>query len=450
MNTQETLTGVDLEHAVLGASLLSKDALGYAIDRLSPEDFADTKCRLLFNTLSDMYMHEIHADIVTVAEELGARGLLERVGGKRFVVDIAACVPSSVGISRYTELLRDRTLRRKIGDAGRLIADMSSDFTKPVPVTIERATKLLFDAGQNRSAQDFRLARELVGPVFANILERTKVKGEEGGITGYASGWSDMDSFMGGFQPGSLNIVAARPSMGKTAFAMNIAQFGGGEANPPVLVFSLEMPAEQLVQRMLAAQCNVDLSRLSRGVLTSEEFTAIRKGADAVARRNIYINDASQLSAVEFRTRCRRFKTKHPELALVIVDYLQLMSSGEHRTEGRQQEVSDISRMLKAVARETNCPVIALSQLSREAEKRPDKKPQLSDLRDSGAIEQDADTVILLYREDYYGENENTDLRDSKADIRIAKNRNGSTGMFSLTFKRDITRFYNFGEDPSR
>ena len=265
-------------------------------------------------------------------------------------------------------------------------------------------------------------------------------------FAGYPTGFADLDSFTGGLQPGSLNIIAARPSMGKTAFAMNIAQFGGGDSNAPVLVFSVEMPAEQLVQRMLSAESGVDLSRLSRGLIDSTEFEQVRTAADTVAKRNIYINDSTSLSAMEFRGRCRRFKLRYPELALVVVDYLQLMSSGEKRTEGRQQEVSDISRMLKATARELNCPVIALSQLSRQAENRTDKKPQLADLRDSGAIEQDADVVMMMYREDYYTENENNDLTDSVADIRIAKNRNGSTGVFKLTFKREITRFYNHGE----
>ena len=224
------------------------------------------------------------------------------------------------------------------------------------------------------------------------------------------------------------------------------ATFGGGEANAPVLVFSLEMPAEHLVQRMLAAESGVDLSKLSRGLFDTTGFDDIRSACDKLGKRNIFINDTTNLSAAEFRARCRQFKTRYANLALVIVDYLQLMTSGERRTDGRQQEVSDISRLLKVTARELSCPVIALSQLSRAAEQRTDKKPQLADLRDSGAIEQDADLVMMLFREDYYTENENNELKDSQADVRIAKNRNGSTGTIHLTFKREITRFFNFGE----
>ncbi len=265
-------------------------------------------------------------------------------------------------------------------------------------------------------------------------------------LAGYRTGYKDLDKILGALQPGSLTIIAARPSMGKTALGLNIAQFGGGNNNASVLVFSLEMPADQLMLRMVSAESEVNLSRISQGLIDSAEFEKVRQAFDTVAKRNIYISDATQLSATELMGKCRRFKNRHPDLALVVVDYLQLMTSGKDIGLGRQQEVSDISRMLKATAREVNCPVVALSQLSREAEKRPDKKPQLADLRDSGAIEQDADVVMLLFREDYYSDSENNDLRDSKADVRIAKNRNGSTGVIHLTFRREITRFYNFGE----
>ena len=344
----------------------------------------------------------------------------------------------------HAEIVRERSIRRRLIGAAEDIMKLSVDFEKSLPAIVEEAEKLIFDAEQNKSSGEFRHVKEIIGPVFVNIEERYRETDTK--MSGYPTGFADLDSLTGGLQPGTLNIIAARPSMGKTAFALNIAQFGGGAANNPVLVFSLEMPAEQLIQRMISAEAGVDLSRLSRGMFDTSEFKTVREACDVLAKRNIFINDATQLSAMEFRARCRRFKTRYPKLALVIVDYLQLMSSGERRIEGRQQEVSDISRMLKAVAREMNCPVIALSQLSREAEKRTDKKPQLADLRDSGAIEQDADLVMMLFREDYYTETENNELQDSQADIRIAKNRNGGTGVFHLTFRRETTRFYNFGE----
>lgn len=443
--SRPTLPGSpEAERAVLGSCILSQEALSTAIEMLKPDDFFDDRNRQLFTVLTNMYSANKPVDYVTVPTELEGLKLFQRLGGQSYIDWLVEDVTSVQNVAYHARIIRDRSVRRKIIQAGAEISKSAYTYDKDIPSILEEAEKLLFDAGQNKTVSEFVHIRELISPVFTNIEERMQSSGTL--FAGYPTGFADLDSFTGGLQPGSLNIIAARPSMGKTAFAMNIAQFGGGDSNAPVLVFSVEMPAEQLVQRMLAAESGIDLSRLSRGLIDSTEFEQVRTAADTVAKRNIYINDSTSLSAMEFRGRCRRFKLRYPELALVVVDYLQLMSSGEKRTEGRQQEVSDISRMLKATAREINCPVIALSQLSRNAENRTDKKPQLSDLRDSGAIEQDADVVMMMYREDYYSENENNDLTDSVADIRIAKNRNGSTGVFKLTFKREITRFYNHGE----
>ena len=443
--SKSTLPGSpEAERAVLGSCILSQEALSSAIELLKPDDFLDDRNRQLFTVFTDMYSASKPVDYVTVPAELENLKLFQRLGGQSYLDWLVEDVTSVQNVAYHARIIRERAVRRKIIEAGEQITKMAYTYDKDIPSILEEAEKMLFDAGQNKTSGEFRHIREIISPVFTHIEERMQSNGTR--FAGYPTGFADLDSFTGGLQPGSLNIIAARPSMGKTAFAMNIAQFGGGDSNAPVLVFSVEMPAEQLVQRMLSAESGVDLSRLSRGLIDSTEFEQVRTAADTVAKRNIYINDSTSLSAMEFRGRCRRFKLRYPELALVVVDYLQLMSSGEKRTEGRQQEVSDISRMLKATARELNCPVIALSQLSRNAENRTDKKPQLADLRDSGAIEQDADVVMMMYREDYYTENENNDLTDSVADIRIAKNRNGSTGVFKLTFKREITRFYNHGE----
>ena len=435
---------LEAERAVLGACLLSKEALGTAIEILKPDDFFDTKHKAAFDVLVSMYTSDKPADYITFADELRNRGLFDRLGGHTFVNGLVNEVTTTDNTAYHAEIIRERSIRRRLVDAGETIAKLACSYDKTLGNILEEAEQLIFDAGQNKSSSEFRHVREIIGSVFVTIENRFKET--EVQVSGYPTGFADLDAFTGGLQPGSLSIIAARPSMGKTALALNIAQFGGGEANHPVLVFSLEMPAEQLVQRMLAAESGVNLSQLIRGTFDTAAFDEIRIASDVLAKRNIFINDATQLSVMDFRARARKFKTRYPDLGLVVVDYLQLMTAGERRTEGRQQEVSDISRMLKATAREIACPVIALSQLSRAAEQRTDKKPQLSDLRDSGAIEQDADLVMMLYREDYYSENENNELTDSKADIRIAKNRNGSTGMFSLTFKREITRFFNHGE----
>ena len=435
----------DAERSVLGSCLLSQEALGTAVEILRPDDFYNVSYRKMFEILSSMYIADKTVDILTVSEELKARNLLETLGGNMFLAGLMSSVTTTANIITHAEIVRDYALRRRLIDAGSRIVDLANRTDNDTKSIIEEAERLIFEAAQNKSANDFRHVREIIKPVFVGVEERYK---QNDNITaGYPTSFTDLDDYTGGLQPGSLTIIAARPSMGKTAFAVNIAQFGGGEANRPVLIFSLEMPAEQLVLRMLSAESGVNLSLLNSGTFDTETFKYVREACGVLAGRNIFINDDSNLTAMDFRSRCRRFKTRHPDLALVIVDYLQLMSSGEGRPEGRQQEVSDISRMLKVSARELECPVIALSQLSRAVESRNGNKPQLSDLRDSGAIEQDADLVLLMYREDYYGENENNDLQDSEADIRVAKNRNGRTGVFKLTFKREFTRFVNHGED---
>ena len=436
----------DAERAVLGSCLLSKEALGSAIEILKPEDFYSPDNRKVYEVLSAMYMADKPADIVTVQIELDSRGELEPLGGQAYFAGLVHNVTTTANVINHAGIVRENAVRRKLLLVGDAIRGMSVNNSLSVPEIVEHAEKLIFEAAENKSATDFRHVKDIIGPVFVDVEERYRQNDNK--TSGYPTGFADLDSYTGGLQPGSLNIIAARPSMGKTAFAVNIAQFGGGSANRPVLIFSLEMPAEQLVMRMISAEASVNLSLLSKGAFDTDDFQRVREACSILAQRNIFINDDSSLTAVDFRTRCRRFKTRYPDLSLVIVDYLQLMSSGEKRlTDGRQQEVSDISRMLKAAAREMKCPVIALSQLSRAVESRNEKKPQLSDLRDSGAIEQDADLVLLMFREDYYSENENNDTANSKADIRVAKNRNGSTGVFHLTFEREYTRFRDYAND---
>ncbi|MBQ6113246.1 MAG: replicative DNA helicase [Synergistaceae bacterium] len=438
----------EAERAVLGSCLFSKEALGSVIESLRPDDFYSTDNRKLFEVLVSMYQDDKPADFVTVQSELRAQGLYESLGGQSFLACLTSNITTTSNVKYHVEIIRENSVRRKLITVSEEIRAMALDPSVPAREIFERSEKLLFDAAQNRSASDFRHVREIIGPVFVDVEERYKQTEEK--VAGYPTGFPDLDDYTGGLQPGSLTIIAARPSMGKTAFAVNIAQFGGGKANRPVLIFSLEMPAEQLVFRMLSAESSVNLSVLSKGTFNTDDFGRVRRACDILAKRNIFINDDSGLTALDFRTRCRRFKNRHPDLALVIVDYLQLMSSGEGRIEGRQQEVSDISRMLKSAARELDCPVIALSQLSRAVEARTEKKPQLSDLRDSGAIEQDADLVLLMFREDYYSDNENNNELNSTADIRVAKNRHGSTGVFHLTFQREFTRFQSFGTGEYR
>ena len=437
---------LEAERAVLGACILSKEALGSAIEILTPDDFYDPNNKAAFEVILNMYAGDKPVDALTVSDEFKARGIYDRLGGQPYLAELIACVTSTANAGYHAEIVKERAVKRRLIYVGNQIINLAYNEEKSSKEIIEEAEKLIFEAAQNKSSSEFHHVSELLGPTFTGIEARLRQSADS--VTGYYSGFDDLDSITGGFQPGSLNIIAARPSMGKTALAVTIAQFGGKGANRPVLIFSVEMSSEQLVLRMLAAESQVNLSYIFSGTMGRETFKNVIDAGGVLSQKNIYINDDSNLTTMDFRTRCRRFKTKHPDLALIIVDYLQLMSVGEKRsTDGRQQEVAEISRMLKATARELDCPVIALSQLSRETEKRNEKKPQLSDLRDSGAIEQDADTVILIFRGDYYEDNEQNPDTHSVADLRVAKNRNGGTGTCKLIFKREITRFANYEGD---
>ncbi len=431
----------EAEKAVLGACIISPDSLVIATELLKPEDFYQPMNAELFKVISGMYSAGNPVNMLTVCEELKAHSLYEPIGGMAVIAQMMSSVHTTAAISSHAEIVRDYALRRRMITAGDKIARIAQKPEYDSSEIIAEAEKEILKASQNMESSSPVSVGELSPSLLSKIDDIRSSGGRK--ITGYSSGFKDLDKILSGFQPGSLNIIAARPSMGKTALALNIAQFGGVE-DSCVLLFSLEMSAEQLMHRMYSAESGVSLASIMEGRMTDEDYYSLTEAAENLSKRKIYINDSSELSAMEFRTKCRRFKTRHPELALIVVDYLQLMHTERKRNDNRQQETADISRMLKAVAIELECPVIALSQLSREVERRTEKKPQLSDLRDSGAIEQDADTVILLYREDYYDENKLYNNPDSKAELRIAKNRNGRTGICALTFRREYTRFVNY------
>ncbi|MBR1658131.1 MAG: replicative DNA helicase [Synergistaceae bacterium] len=436
----------EAERAVLGACLVSKEALESVLETLKTEDFYDVYGRKLFEVMSAMYSAGKPVDFVTIQTELTARGIFSEMGGQPFLAQLAANVTTTSNVLYHAEIVKETALRRRLIEGGREIAETAVRFELDSAGMVSEAEKIILKASQNLATSQITSAKELSASVMRAIENICKTGDPK--FSGYSSGFSDLDRIIMGFQPGSLNVIAARPSMGKTALALNIAQFGGEqEKNPCALIFSLEMSSEQLMMRMLSAKSEVKISDMTTGTLSEDEIISLKETAEFMRERNIYILDSSELSAIDFRTKCRRFKTRHPELELIVVDYLQLMHADRKRSDNRQQETADISRMLKAVAVELECPVIALSQLSREVERRVEKKPQLSDLRDSGAIEQDADTVILLYREDYYDEERLYPSLDSKAELRVAKNRNGRTGVCSLTFQREYTRFVNYAKD---
>ena len=438
------------ERAVIGACLMSPEELGKVSEMLTAEDFYDVSNRMSYEICVSLYKSDRVVDLVTFESEAKKRGMYDRIGGQPYLAEVMKDTVAVAHAVYYAEIVKDVALHRRVIEAGNKISWLGNKAELGGCELMEEVERIMLEASAEKeksgpiSVETARLS------VYAKIEELKSGKRKN---AGFMTRFTDLDKILGGFKPGTLNIIAARPSMGKTALALNIAQFGGDEGeNKPVLFFSLEMSGEQLMHRMFSSQTlesgkGVGVSAIATGLLSEYESYVLSKAVDELETSRIYIYDTSALSAMDFRTKSRLFKMRNPDLSLIVVDYLQLMSSGSRRNENRQYEVAEISRVLKSVAVELNCPIIALSQLSRETERRTDRKPQLSDLRDSGAIEQDADTVIMLFREDYYGETENNDALDSRADIRVAKNRNGETGMCHLTFRRNYTRFVNYGGD---
>ena len=428
------------ERAILGACRREQAALGNAGENLTPEDFYDLNHRAAFEVMVDMFTANHPVEMVTFGEELMKRGLFEKLGGQPFFASVVAEVPTTANVEFHANIVKEKSIRRRLIEAGNKIVRLGYAADIENAMALDEAERAVFEITQNNNKADFRPVRDILGGTFAKIEEQYRRSGAK--VSGFDSSFADLDALTGGFQPGSLNIIAARPSMGKTALALNIVQFGGAQTGDAVLIFSLEMSSEQLVQRMLGSEAQVNVHAMRTGVMGKAEWDDLMNAAGRLAKAPIYIDDSSMLTTMDFRSRCRRFKARYSNLGLVVVDYLQLMSFGGRSTDNKQQEVAEISRMLKGVARELQCPVVALSQLSRAVEQRTEKRPMLSDLRDSGAIEQDADTVMLLYRPDYYDGAVNPDM-DSEAFLNLAKNRNGPTNEIRLIFKREITRFFN-------
>ena len=438
----------EAERAVIGSCLLSLEALRTVTEILTAEDFYNLSNKMAYEICLDMYVSNRPVDLITFQSEAISRGLFDYIGGQPYLAEVTGNELITFHAEYYAEIVKNVSLHRRVIEAGTKISKLGYKAELEGGELMEEVEKIMLGITHERKSTGLIAIQITMPSVFAEIEELMSGKKKN---ACYMSKLTDLDRILGGFKPGTLNVIAARPSMGKTALALNIAQFGmGTEGTGNILFFSLEMSSKQLIHRLLSAQTlengePVEVSAISSGTLSEEEAYALENAGESLQDRKIHINDSAGLSAVEFRTKSRLFKMRHPDLSLIVVDYLQLMSSGTKRNENRQYEVAEISRMLKSTAVELNCPIIALSQLSRETERRTEKKPQLSDLRDSGAIEQDADTVIMLYREDYYGDNENNDMLDSKADIRVAKNRNGETGMCHLLFRRNYTRFVNYG-----
>ncbi len=430
---------LEAERSVLGACMLEREALMAVTEGLTADDFYDPRHRNAFEIISSMAERDIAVDSLTFREELIKLGLEEKLGGLSFIAALLDAVTTTANVEHHISIVRDKSVHRGLITVGSDISRMGFSEDVEVAEALESAEQKVFEIARSGRTANVRGSKEVIKSALSEIEKRLA-----GGLTmtGVPTGFKDFDKMSGGLQAGGLYILAARPSMGKTAWAINVAQYAALQENIPVLIFSLEMSAEQIAQRMLSAEARVNLRQIfeSRN-LQNEQWNQLSQAAGKLSLCPLYIDDSSTLNTLDLRGRCRRFFAKQKsEKGLIVLDYLQLMNVAR-KIENRQQEVSEISRALKGVAREFKVPVIALSQLSRDVEKRGgSKKPQLSDLRDSGAIEQDADMVIFLYREAYYAQEES---QDSSAEVIVAKNRNGPTGKVNLVFFKEYARFEN-------
>ncbi|CCJ34044.1 replicative DNA helicase [Caloramator australicus] len=426
---------IEAEQSVLGSMLLDRNAIADVTEILTGDEFYKESHRILYKTIEEIYNKDEPVDIITVIDLLKSRNLLEVVGGVSYISNIVASVPTTANAKSYAKIVKEKALLRRLIIASNEIMDKCYQEPDDVEEVLGLAEKAIFDISQNKSHSDFEPLSEIIMKSFDSIEHLSKTKGD---VTGIPSGFTDLDRKTSGFQKGDFILVAARPSMGKTAFVLNIALHAALRAKKSVAIFSLEMSKEQLAFRMLCAEANIDMLKLRTGDLDEEDWFRLARAAGPMSESKIFIDDTPGISVNEMRSKCRRLKIEKG-LDLIIVDYLQLMS-GSKRSESRQQEVSEISRSLKALAKEMDAPVIALSQLSRAPEARSDHRPMLSDLRESGSIEQDADLVMFLYRDEYY--HKDTDKKNI-AEVIIAKQRNGPTGTVELVWLGQYTKFGN-------
>ena len=428
---------IEAEQSVVGAMLMDKDAITTASEIICGDDFYQTAYGVVFDSVVELFNEGKPVDLVTLQNRLREKEVPEEISSLEFVRDLVAAVPTSANVKYYAEIVAEKATLRKMIKLNEEIANACYLAKEPVEAIMERTEKKVFELVQNRNTGDYVPIKQVV----LNALERIeKASKSKGTVTGIPTGFIDLDYKTSGLQPSDFILVAARPSMGKTAFVLNIAQHVAFRQNKTVAIFSLEMSKEQLVNRLFSLESYVDAQLLRTGNLKDSDWEKLIEGAGTIGKSNLIIDDTPVISISEMRSKCRKYKLEHG-LDLIIIDYLQLMSgSVGKRSDSRQQEISDISRSLKALARELNVPVISLSQLSRAVEQRPDHRPMLSDLRESGAIEQDADVVMFIYRDDYY--HKDTE-HVNEAEIIIAKQRNGPIGTVTLTWLPQYTKFAN-------
>lgn len=426
---------VEAEQSVLGAMLMDREAIMAASEIIDSEDFYQHQYGILFEAMLELYNEGKPADLITLQDRLREKDVPPEISSLEFARDLLNAVPTSANIRYYAQIVQEKSMLRKMIKVTEEIANTCYLAKERVDDIMEDTEKKVFNLLQKRTSGDFVPIKDVV----LNALDKIELASKnKGNVTGIPTGFVDLDYKTSGMQPSDLVLIAARPSMGKTAFVLNIAQHMAFKNDVTVAIFSLEMSKEQLVNRLFSLESKVDSQSIRTGNLSDEDWAKLIEGAGIIGKSNLIIDDTPGISVTELRSKCRKYKLEH-NLGIIIIDYLQLMT-GNKKTDSRQQEISDISRSLKEVARELNVPVIALSQLSRAVEQRPDHRPMLSDLRESGAIEQDADVVMFIYRDDYYNKDSE---KKNIAEIIIAKQRNGPIGTVELVWLPNYTKFAN-------
>ena len=428
---------VDAEIAVLGAVLLDRDALVKAFEVLRPEHFYREAHQKVFAACQALFERNEPVDLITLANELTGRHQLEDMGGNQYLISLAEAVPTAANVVYHASIVRGKALLRELISAGTSIVSSCYEDTEPTEAMLDLAEKRIFEVSKDRVRPSFRPIKSVLKSTFEDI---ERLYSRKGHVTGVPTGFTDLDNLTGGFQHSDLIIIAGRPSMGKTSFALGIVMHAAMEEGIPTAIFSLEMSMSHVVQRMLCAEARVEAYRLRTGRLGDKDWPKLTTAAGRLSEASIHIDDTPSMNVLELRAKARRVKAEHG-IGLMAIDYLQLLKGGG-RFESRQQEMTEICRSLKALAKELEIPIVALSQLSRAVEARDNKRPQLADLRESGAIEQDADLVAFIYRPGYYKALQAPDEKENyEAELIVAKQRNGPTGPVSLTFRREYMRF---------
>ena len=430
---------LEAEQSVIGSMIMDQDAIVTAMEILLQEDFYHKQYGILFDAMIELYSSGQPVDLVTLQNKLKEKDVPQEVSSLEFVGELVRAVPTSANVKYYCNIVKENSMKRKLIRVTEEIENECYAGKESLESVLDKTEHDIFALLSSRTGGDYVPIRQVV----MNALEKIeKASQQDGNVTGIPTGFIDLDYRTAGLQPSDLVLIAARPSMGKTAFVLNIAQYVAFHENMCTAIFSLEMSKEQLVNRLFSLESRVDAQALRTGNLSDADWAKLVEGAGIIGDSELIIDDTPGISISEMRSKCRKYKLEH-DLKLIIIDYLQLMSGSGRSTDSRQQEISDISRSLKALARELNVPVLALSQLSRAVEQRPDHRPMLSDLRESGAIEQDADVVMFIYRDDYY--NKDTELKGI-SEIIIAKQRNGPIGTVQLMWRPELTKFANLAK----